>query len=74
LEAAIFPETLSAIYELTRCHLRRFKYPKKTNGGLLEIETSSPIKCGELLKIAEKFLEKKSVLLSSLVEGLLMKD
>ena len=51
MEAAIFSETLSAIYKSTRYRPRRFKYPKKTNGGLLEIEASRPIKCGELFNL-----------------------
>jgi hypothetical protein len=74
MEAAIFSERRSTIYESTWCRPRILKYPKNTNGGLLEIETSRPIKCGELLKIAEKFLEKNSASLSSLVEDFLMKD
>ena len=50
MEAAIFSETLSAIYELTRCRARRFKYPKKTYGRLLEVETSRPVSVGTYIK------------------------
>jgi len=48
MEAAIFSEMLSAIYESTQCRPRRFKYPKKKNGGLLEIGNFTSHKMWEI--------------------------